>query len=334
MKTNKNMTIGDIAEALGVSKSTVSRAISGKGRIGEGTTARILAYIEEHDYHPNVIAQSLAGFKTSNICIALPIDNNLTELSYFHRISMGICNYLSTENYDGLLATYTSSDIQNLQRIIMNQKVDGVIITRMFQDGLAVKYLKEQGIPFIALGMDKDKKMIQLDANHRQACKDLTYHLLRKGITKLALLGGDSTHIVSKERYHGFMEAHDKAGVSPHMELCYENVNNTARTEACVDDLMQKGAECIICMDDNICTRVIRKLDRDRIEIPKQIKVASFFGNSFLQNNIPPITCLEYNVEEFGMLAAKLMLKVIDKEQVSPYTTINYRLNLRESTEG
>ena len=55
----KNITIADVAEALGVSKTTVSRAISGKGRIGRETRERVLAYIEEHDYKPNVIAKSM-----------------------------------------------------------------------------------------------------------------------------------------------------------------------------------------------------------------------------------------------------------------------------------
>lgn len=55
--SNENITIADVAEALGVSKTTVSRAISGKGRIGEATRQKVPAYIQEHDYKPNVIAK-------------------------------------------------------------------------------------------------------------------------------------------------------------------------------------------------------------------------------------------------------------------------------------
>ena len=65
-----NLTIDDIAEALGVSKTTVSRAISGKGRISQATTERILTYINDHNYKPNVYAQGLAMQKTSNIGVA------------------------------------------------------------------------------------------------------------------------------------------------------------------------------------------------------------------------------------------------------------------------
>ena len=59
----KNITIADVAEALGVSKTTVSRAISGKGRIGKETRERVLAYIEENNYKPSIIAKGLAQSK-------------------------------------------------------------------------------------------------------------------------------------------------------------------------------------------------------------------------------------------------------------------------------
>ena len=73
----KNLTINDIAEELGVSKTTVSRAISGKGRIGAETRKKVLAYIEEHNYRPNVIAKGLAQNKTYNLGLALPGDYNI-----------------------------------------------------------------------------------------------------------------------------------------------------------------------------------------------------------------------------------------------------------------
>ena len=80
---SNNITISDVAEALGVSKTTVSRAISGKGRIGAATRNRVLEYIQEHDYKPNVIARGLAQSKTFNICVVMPGDYALVELPFF-----------------------------------------------------------------------------------------------------------------------------------------------------------------------------------------------------------------------------------------------------------
>ena len=86
----KNITIADVAEALGVSKTTVSRAISGKGRIGRETRERVLAYIEEHDYKPNVIAKGLAQSKTYNICVVMPGEYDVVDLTFFQECLFGI----------------------------------------------------------------------------------------------------------------------------------------------------------------------------------------------------------------------------------------------------
>ena len=79
----RKMTINDVAEALSVSASTVSRAISGKGRIGEATRKRVFEFIEEHDYHPNSIAKSLAQSRTNNIAIIIPDVKGVVALPFF-----------------------------------------------------------------------------------------------------------------------------------------------------------------------------------------------------------------------------------------------------------
>ena len=107
----KNITISDVAEALGVSKTTVSRAISGKGRIGEATRQRILEYIEEHDYKPNVIAKGLAQSRTYNICVVMPGNYSLVDLPFFQEIIMGIQEVAGMSEYDILLFTRPGNDV-------------------------------------------------------------------------------------------------------------------------------------------------------------------------------------------------------------------------------
>ena len=80
----KIYTIEDIARELGVSKTTVSRAISGKGRISQATRDRVRAFIKEHDYRPNVVAKGLAQRKTYNIALLMPKDSpQLPQSQYF-----------------------------------------------------------------------------------------------------------------------------------------------------------------------------------------------------------------------------------------------------------
>ena len=84
-ESGQKMTISDVAEALNISKTTVSRAISGKGRIGAETRRRVLEYIEEHNYKPSVIAKGLAQSKSYNIGWVMPSDYSVVDLPFFQK---------------------------------------------------------------------------------------------------------------------------------------------------------------------------------------------------------------------------------------------------------
>ena len=81
-REKRTYTIDDIARELGVSKTTVSRAISGKGRIGEATRKKVLTFIAEHDYRPNALAKGLALMRTNNIRLVLPGDGGADEFAF------------------------------------------------------------------------------------------------------------------------------------------------------------------------------------------------------------------------------------------------------------
>ena len=123
----KIYTIEDIARELGVSKTTVSRAISGKGRIGQATRERVLKFIEEHDYRPNVLARGLAQKKTYNLALLLPKDYAVTEFPFFKDCMNGICEVASEHDYDIIISMVSGEDISQIQRLELNRKVDGMI---------------------------------------------------------------------------------------------------------------------------------------------------------------------------------------------------------------
>ena len=332
-ESQKNMTIADIAEELGVSKTTISRAISGKGRISEATRERVAKCIKAHDYKPNVIAQSLAQSKTYNVCVTLPGDYNLADLPFFQSALVGICEYLSQRNYDVVVTNTTGENIKNLTRIISNRKVDGVIVTRTMTNGHDVEYLEECKIPFLTIGSHPDQTVVQVDSNHEEGCREMTDIILMKGIRKIALIGGDPNHIVSQNRYRGFEQAHKKAKIKINKNLVFEGITSEVAAMRAVESAIFEQAECIICMDDNICGYVLKKLNELGLKIPEDIKVASFFGSNLLKNHVPAISSIEFNTLELGMTAAKVILDMIDGIEAPQKTMLGYNVVLRESTK-
>lgn len=333
---DKNLTIGDIAEELGVSKTTVSRAISGKGRIGAETRKRVLDFIETHNYKPNVIARGLAQNKTFNLGLVLPGDYNLVDLPFFQNCMIGISRVASRQDYDVLISMVTAQDISQLQRVVTNQKIDGVILTRTLLKDAPMEHLKKKGIPFVVIGSTQDDSVIQIDNDHRSACKEMTGNLLAGGMKKIALLGGDESHVVTQNRLRGFEDAfteYEKKGTAwDGVKKVFLNINDARATDALVQELLAEGIECIVTMDDFLCGCVLTSLQQLQISVPEQVQVASFYDSAFLAGYKPSVTSIRFDVEELGGKACEILLKVLAEEETEKRTLLGYNVRMRKST--
>lgn len=333
MLTERNsITISDVAEALGISKTTVSRAISGKGRISEETREKVMAYIEEHDYRPNPLAKGLADQKTYNICWAMPGDSSLGELPFFQRCMIGLGEAATAFDYDILMAITYEGNISQLKRIVSNKKVDGVVLGRTLVDDENVRFLKQTGIPYVVIGSTPEKNVIQIDNDHMKACTELTAILLLKGIKSFALIGGDVNHVVNQTRYKGFLQALDNQGMKVNEDTIFTNCITEVDIERAVDAALSYGVECIICMDDGICNIALSKLHRDSIRIPEDIMIASFYNSSVLENHQPAITTLKYDPKELGSVAFKVLKDVIEGNEVQNKVLLGYEVLIKGST--
>ncbi|MGN0143171.1 MAG: LacI family DNA-binding transcriptional regulator [Roseburia sp.] len=330
----RNITIADVAEALGVSKTTVSRAISGKGRIGKETKERVLQYISEHDYKPNVIAKGLAQSKTYNLCVVMPGEYDVVDLHFFQECLFGIQQIAGGMEYDILLCISRINDISSLERIVTNHKVDGVILMRTFTEDLQVEFLQQREIPFVTIGSSNYKNVVQVDHNHKSACKELTSIILMKQMKKIALIGGDELHVVTQARLRGFREAYQKMGETMDESLIFLGQDNNVMIDKTVREVVfERKVDCILCMDDAICSRVLKTLREEHIKVPADIRVASFYNSNMLENNIPSITSLSFDANELGMVACRTLLDLIEGQEVKERTLLPYEVVLKESTK-
>jgi len=331
MGKNK-MTIDDVANALGISKTTVSRALSGKGRISESTKDRVREYVEKNGYFPNGIAKCLANKRTYNIAVTWSGDYEVQELPYFQNCLNGIMEIMSSENIDVVISMCVGKNIDNLKRIVSNKKVDGVILTRSLVDDAALKYLKSVNMPFVTIGTSEYDGVVQIDNDHFKACRDLTKKLIEMGHKKIALLGGSSNHVITKTRYGGFVKAFHETHTLLDTSIIYLDVNTDKRIENILNGLINSDVSCLICMDDAYAMRVIDICKKEHIRIPNDLKLASFYDSVLLSSSIPRITSLSFNDKNLGMASARMLLSMINGESVQSKMVENYELNITEST--
>ena len=303
----KDITIADVAEALGVSKTTVSRAISGKGR--------------------------LAQSKTYNICVVMPRDYEVVDWNFFQRCLFGIQEMAETVGYDILLTMCQMNDISSLERIVANHKVDGVILMRTFLEDAQIEFLQQKNIPFVTTGSTNYEGVIQIDHNHRSACRELTSIILMKNLKRIALIGEDEGYMVTHSRLLGFRDAYEQQGETLDENLLYLSPENRVRVDRTVKEILEQNVDCILCMDDAVTSRVLKVLREQHVRVPQDVRVASFYDSTILENHVPSITSLAFDAKELGKVACRTLLDLVEGLEVKQKTLLPYEVVLKESTK-
>ena len=329
--SEKNITMDDIARELGISKTTVSRAMSGKGRIGRATVERVQAYIEEHNYHPSAIAQSLANSKSYNIAFVVTQDVGESDIPFFQRCMWSVAECSKEHGYNVIVCTISEDDLSSLQKLVSDRKIDGAIVGRTVDDDKTLQFLRSKQIPFITIGSITDEETYQVDNNHFDGCRELTELLLEHG-GKLALFGGNSSYNVNRTRLAGYLKAHKNQRYDADQKMIFRNLKNESMIEDAVRTALMNKVKCFVCMDDVICSKVVNFLDKSEIRIPSDVEVVSFYDSILLENHVPSITALCVNVSELGYTACNSLVSIIEGQSVAKKQQLDIEYVKREST--
>lgn len=186
-KETEKMTIEQVADALGLSKTTVSRALSGKGRISEETRTKVYAYMGRTRSEP-VSAQSGEKLRTNNIAMVVPQRFIALDLPFLRKCMGGICTMADQRGYDLMLCYASNTEYSQLQRQLANHKVDGVILTYAMADDPCIELLRQYETPFVLIGRSEDKTIPQADNDQVAAACEMTRILLQLGAKRIALV--------------------------------------------------------------------------------------------------------------------------------------------------
>ncbi len=328
------ITIIDVAKAAGVSKSTVSRVISGKGRISEQTKNNILDVMRKLDYHPNAIARSLVYSKTFNIGIVMPASrDDFYKSSFFQNSIRGISTIARNHNYDVLISS-SSNDVDVVKKFINLNKVDGVILMRAYENDECLKILSASKLPFVLIGTAEGYDDIyHVDNDNFSASYDLTNYMISKCDGGVAFVASGKGTSVSKARFAGYRQAFEDSPFPLHddhiilsddLDFLKEYV-----TKLLSCPTPPKG---FITLDDNICLLVIGIIKELHLEIPRDVKIASFNNSPFTKLFSPPITAVEIFSETLGESACQTIIDAIEGNAPPKRTVIDHQINYRTST--
>ena len=328
-----NYTIEDIARELGMSKTTVSRALSGKGRISEATRLKVTEFTQKVNYTPSAVARSLATSKTFNFGLVFSMDSSLNEVPYFKDILTGVCETARGFDYDTLVILADNDDIHALKRAVEYKKVDGIIVTSCVQNSKVIDYLKEIDMPYIVIGNPMDEEVLYVDNDNCDAAMHMMEDLISQKMKKFALIGGNENLYVTQSRLEGFRLGIEQNDLKIDENLIYLNMHLSGQLEVAVKNILEHGVDCIVCMDDVLCNSTLVYLQTMGISVPSDVKLVSFYDSKLLSNHKPGITSLSFDTRYLGMQAVEHLLRKIEGKDVQSFVIADYNIQMRESTK-
>ena len=336
MERKQNLTIDDIARDLGVSKTTVSRAISGKGRISAATRERVQAYIQKMNYRPSAAAKGLAESKTYNLALVLPKSLFKLDIPFIRKSMSAICEEAFLQDYNILLCLSTDDNPASLLRTLDNRKVDGVILSRTVENDMLVDILVQRGIPFSTMGSlpAQSRGSATVEADHDQVggCRAFTTAFLGRNAEKVALFGNDMNYIVNQSRLAGFRQGVEALGLSEAQISLNFGMDSAAVCAEAVDRALAQNIRRFLAMDEEVCINMLMRLRELGLQIPRDVQVGSLYDSDQLACHCPGISALNFDAAALGRAACRELLRYLRKEEYDPRPTLGYRILMRESS--
>ncbi len=334
---NRKITIHDIAAKLGISASTVSRALNGHSRISKNTRDLIKKTAIELNYKPNNLASSFRKGKSNSIGIIIPRINR----HFFSNTISGMESITNPAGYN-LMICQTNESAEEEAKSILNlisSRVDGIIMSVSVEtkDTKHIEAAISEGIPVVQF--DRISPQLDIDKvinDNKTASYLITNHLINQGYKNIVHCAGPQHNTVYFDRLNGYKQAMKKAKLNLQIVNMAENLTRHDGADL-AKKWIQEGniPEAISTSSDYLSLGIYIELKKAGYKIPEDVAITGFSNEPFTEYLEPGITTLEQHGLEMGKSAAKLLIERLTstrKIPVSRMITIQPELLVRGST--
>ena len=314
MKTS--ITIKDIARQLGISPSTVSRALKNHPDISENTKKKVQEMARQFNYRPNPIALNLKHKRSNTIGVIIP---EIVHY-FFSSIISGIGDYAYSQGYN-VITTQSNElydrEVNDLNNLVDN-RVDGVLmsIAKTTRNYNHLKRVLDQGIPVVFF--DRFVEEIPADKvvlNDEKGGYNMVDHLLKQGAQRIAFLGTRQQLSIGKSRLLGYYNAHRDHRLVVDEQLIQDCDTYDKALEVVSEMLNWKNPpDAFFAVNDETAIGAMEIIKRKNLRIPEDIKVAGFTNSLMSKMSDPKLTTVEQNGYQMGQHAAKMLINRLQGE--------------------
>lgn len=333
-------TVADVARVAGVSRTTVSHALNGTGRLGDDTRRRVAEIAEELGYRPNPRAAALRSGQSKVIgflsSMHPAVNSGPGHLGLYMNLAGAAAESALDREYSLLLLPYVADDrIDRIDRL----DIDAAIVVEPAVDDHVINRLQLIGIPFVTIGArrekDDSKEHLAIDLNS-EACAGLLFnHLVDRGAHNVALVVGNrerSSYDAARTVYARMAAQHGWTGGVAVADESLGSVDGAR----CFGQLMsaRPRVDAVVGWIDAFAVGAVRAAGRMGLSIPDDVMVATRYDGPRALASIPPLTALDLRLGAAAAAAVKVVLAQLqDGQPPDPYPQVPLpRLIRRAST--
>lgn len=326
----------DIARLAGVSKSTVSRALADSPLVNDRTKARIRELAQQHQYTIDQRARNFRLQQTNTIAVAFPVRHNREQHisdPFFLDLLGHLADGLTERGYAMLLTKPKMGDDNWLDDLVSAHRADGLILMGQGIEHDRINKLAKSYVPLVVWGAEiPDQLYTNVGGDNLSGGYEATKHLIDQGRRRIVYLGSVQPPEI-RERYQGYLKAHESAGLSvdPELHIPVQLSNELAyeAMRAYLDAGLKLDA--VIAASDVIAMSAIRALKEFGHRVPEEVAVVGYDDIPLAPYVDPPLTTIKQDTLKAATLLLDSLFKKIGGEDF-PSATIPAELIIRSSS--
>jgi LacI family transcriptional regulator len=321
------MNLKELATKLGLSPTTVSRALNGYPEVNEATRERVMAAAKRHNYRPNARAIRLATGRAMAVGHVIPVATRHEIVNpIFADFIAGAGETYSRNDYDMVLSVVPDAQEEDTYRALKSKgNVDGVIVHAPKMDDARIPLLHEIGLPFVVHGRSSDATLPYpwVDVNNRRAFQRATEFLLDLGHRRIALVNGLEFMDFAMRRRAGYLDALAARGIAADASLMTSDemteISGYRAGQRMLDLPDPPTAFLAASMVSGMGIR--RAIEERGLKMGRDVSVIIHDDDlSYMKNgeDVPIFTATRSSVREAGRIAAEMLLGLIAHPQSAP----------------
>ncbi|RMG95506.1 MAG: LacI family transcriptional regulator [Chloroflexi bacterium] len=334
-----HVTQKDIARKLGISITTVSRALAGYSDVAEETRQRVLQTAQEMGYSPHLLARRLQKQRTDTIGFIMPTLAPRFSDPFFSEFIAGVGNEAASHEYDLLVSTHppeSESEMKAYERAAKGGWVDGLIIVRTREKDERIRLLCQYKFPFVSFGRTNESlDFAYVDEDGETGIKLLTQHLIDLGHRRIGFIRPPKDMMAGHFRLQGFMKAMAENDLPVRPEWIVEGDMTQRGGEQSMAVLLdvQPGITAVIAGNDLMAIGAMHCAQQRGLEVGKDISVAGFDDIPLAAYVKPSLTTLRQPIYEIGRMTCRMLIDLINgRFSHPPQVLLVPQLIIRSST--